>query len=304
MNNKVSIIIPSYGSNTNPCRAIDSVLKQSYQDLEVIVVDDNGRNTEQQKTNEKAFEKYKNEKRFSYVIHEINKGGSEARNTGVRASSGDYLCFLDDDDFFSDREKINKQMSVNRGLDDKWAGSYSSLHKYLGDKPIRAIPARKSGNILVDVINDKTSIGTAAPIIRKECFEAIGGFDESFKRHQDWEFFARLSDKYKMMAVESAYYDRCYKPDVNRRSIDDRIDNMNRYTNKMEAELKSIPKSKIKRLMKKKYIAIIFALIREKRMKQALGLMKEKRFTLLEYMDMIGFVFLYLANRIKYGSHF
>lgn len=301
---RVSIIIPSYGSNTDPCRAIDSVLNQSYSDVEVVVVDDNGRGTDQQLKNEENFRKYIGDDRFKYIIHDINQGGSVARNTGAVASSGSYLCFLDDDDFFSDKDKIAKQISVDKTLDETWAGTYSSLHKYLGDKPIREIKAIYSGCIVEEFIKGNTSIGTAAPIIRKKYFDAIGGFDGSFRRHQDWEFFARLTDRFQLKAVPEAYYDRCYKPDVARRSIESRIENMNKYTSKMRECIQSIPKNKLEKLMREKYMSIVFALLKEKRIKEARKLMGDNSFGIVEYGMMIKSVFSYAYKRAKYGSHF
>lgn len=301
---KVSIIIPSYGSNTNPCRAIDSVFRQSYSNVEVIVVDDNGQGTPQQKKNMQDFKKYDGNIRFRYIVHKVNKGGSAARNTGAKVAIGVYLCFLDDDDFFSDPDKIKKQIKVSDALDDTWAGTYSSLHKFLGDKPIREITAKYSGNIVEYFINGKTSIGTAAPIIKKSCFDAIGGFDESFVRHQDWEFFARLADKFKLMAVPEAYYDRCYKPDVAKRSIESRIDYIEKYTKKMRQEIKSIPYKKLDRMMKKKYIPIVFALLRQKRFSETGKIIKENHFGLIQYVSIIGSVLSYVFHRIFYGTHF
>lgn len=301
---RVSVIIPSYGSNTDPCRAVDSVFAQSYAEVEVIVVDDNGRNTEQQKLNECTFKKYAKEARFKYIVHEKNQGGSVARNTGAAAASGDYLCFLDDDDFFSDRDKIKKQIEADCKLDESWAGTYSSLHKYLGDKPIREIIAKYSGNIVVEFIEGKTSIGTAAPIIRKKCFEAIGGFDGSFKRHQDWEFFSRLADKYQLMAVPEAYYDRCYKVDVPKKDIETRISYMDKYVDKMKAEITSIPKKRLNKLMKRKYVSIVFALIKNGQWKRAKEVGQSNGFGISEYMYMAGSVVSYAFHRVAYGSHF
>ena len=197
---KVSVIIPSYGNNANPGRAIDSVLNQDYGNVEVILVDDNGAGTEQQLQNSTFMKKYASDKRVKYLVHEVNKGGSAARNTGVYASSGDYLCFLDDDDEFADKTKIRVQMEKADSLDETWAGTYSSLKLFRGEKYLRTIPATNSGYVLQEFIQGEMSIGTAAPIVSRKSFDAVGGFEESFKRHQDWEFFCRLMDKYQLLA--------------------------------------------------------------------------------------------------------
>lgn len=300
----VSVVIPSYGENTDPLRAIDSVFKQTYPSVEVIVVDDNGKGTQQQLNNEAIFGKYLSMPNFHYIVHEKNRGGSAARNTGANASSGEYLCFLDDDDFFSDPDKVKKQIEQDTLLGEEYGGTYSSLNKYLGDKFIRKIEARYSGNIVTQFIQGKTSIGTAAPIIRKKCFEAIGGFDASFRRHQDWEFFARFCDKYQMKAVANTSYDRCYKTNVPKKPIDIRIQYMDKYVNKMKECITSIPEKKLDSLMRQKYVSIVFALIREKKYHQAKQIMSDNNFGMKEYFSMVISVFSYVFHRAFYGSHF
>ena len=114
--NRVSVIIPTYGNNTNPERAIDSVFSQDYLQVEVIVVDDNGEGTKQQKKNQIIFEKYKGNKAFKYIVCKDNNGGSTARNIGVKASSGEYVCFLDDDDVFSNKDKLRLQIEASKTL--------------------------------------------------------------------------------------------------------------------------------------------------------------------------------------------
>ena len=105
----VSVIIPTYKSCDTLCRAIQSVLNQTYDNIEVIVVDDNNPNTPERAATEELMLRYKTESEVHYIKHEFNKNGSAARNTGFRHSSGEYLCFLDDDDYFL-KDKLQLQV--------------------------------------------------------------------------------------------------------------------------------------------------------------------------------------------------
>ena len=93
-NPTVSVIIPTYNRAHLVGRAIKSVLNQTYRDFEIIVVDDGS--TDNTKDIIKEFQK--KDKRIKYIPYEKNKGGSAARNTGIKAAKGEYIAFLDSDD--------------------------------------------------------------------------------------------------------------------------------------------------------------------------------------------------------------
>lgn len=101
----VTIIIPTYYRDHSLKNAIESALAQSYENIEVIVVDDSG---------EKYAKPIVEEYEVKYIAHEENQGGNPARNTGYRASSGNYIQLLDDDDeIFED--KISEQIKLLKG---------------------------------------------------------------------------------------------------------------------------------------------------------------------------------------------
>ncbi len=301
---RVSVIIPTYGSNTDPCRAIDSVLNQEYDNIEVIIVDDNGKGSNQQISNEKLFSAYSSDERFKYIVHEINKGGSAARNTGVFNSRGDYLCFLDDDDYLSDVRKISVQVEVCGHLDEEWAGTYSACDIYRGDEFVRHLEPTESGFLLVPYLEGKLRLETASPIIKREAFDYIGGFDESFKRHQDWEFFSRIMDNFKLMAVPEVTYRRCYKTDVKRKPNSVYLEYMDKYTGEMKKRLKSLPSNQLNMLLRRKYIQIVISMIRAREFKDAIRVMRVNRFGFGEFYKMVSGAIDYFSMRKKYGTHF
>src|SRR5690625_1857772 len=105
----VSVIIPTYKRPRMLTRALKSVLMQTYKNIEVIIVDDNDENSEYRKQTINFMKEYKSNPIIKYIKHKKNKGGSEARNTGIYKATGKYISFLDDDDEYMPT-KIEKQV--------------------------------------------------------------------------------------------------------------------------------------------------------------------------------------------------
>lgn len=110
MHKKVSIIVPTYKRSQFIQRAIDSLLNQTYPNIEVIVIDDNHPNSEHRTETEKKMLKYANHSNVIYIKNEKNMGGALARNVGIYNASGDYITFLDDDDIYLP-DKVNVQVN-------------------------------------------------------------------------------------------------------------------------------------------------------------------------------------------------
>ena len=201
MSDLVSVIIPTYGGGEFLKPTIDSVLGQTHKEIEVIVVDDNGLGTENQIKTQKELEIYKDDERVRYVCHEVNINGSAARNTGFRNSKGAYIALLDDDDIYYP-ENIERQLAVLKTLPDDYGYTYCSRDEYQNGVKVKEIINTLSGNCFYEIMMHKVAIGSCAFLMRREVFEEVGGFDESFKRHQDWEFVAKVAFKYKVQAVD------------------------------------------------------------------------------------------------------
>lgn len=107
----VSVIIPTYKRRETLKSAIESIRKQTYENLEIIVVDDNGADSEYRKSVEEIMEQYKENSQIVYVKNEKNMGGAAARNVGIQKAKGEYLAFLDDDDTYYPK-KIEKQIAA------------------------------------------------------------------------------------------------------------------------------------------------------------------------------------------------
>lgn len=204
MNPLVSIIIPTFSRPENLCRAIESVLSQTYKNIEVIVVDDNGIGSENQLETEKILEPYINANQITYVKHKFNKNGSAARNTGTKVSHGQIVGYLDDDDVFCPN-KIEEQV---RRLEEAHisravvAGVYCNiLMKGYTNGPQKLI-SKKEGKLSEALLLSEIRFNSSTILIYRWAYDSIGGWDERFKRHQDWEFCIRFFDKFEMVIAK------------------------------------------------------------------------------------------------------
>ena len=105
MEEKISVVIPTYKRPSELERAIKSVKKQTYPNLEIIVIDDNAKEPEFRKKTKEVVQKFKD---IIYIENKESQGGSGSRNIGIERATGNLIAFLDDDDEFLP-EKIEKQ---------------------------------------------------------------------------------------------------------------------------------------------------------------------------------------------------
>lgn len=198
----VSVVIPTHGGAKFLTRAIDSVLGQTYNNIEIIVVDDNGLGTEDQKATEAVVKPYLNNSKFQYVTHEVNKNGSVARNTGARHAKGEYISLLDDDDYFLP-DNIENHMKAWEQLDDTYGLTTCDVELHYPNGSIKVLHKTIRGQDLYALLMHKIVIGSGTMVVSKKAWEKLNGFDESFKRHQDFEFSARVMAKYNVWATKT-----------------------------------------------------------------------------------------------------
>ena len=198
---KVSVIIPTYSRPQNLLRAINSVLKQTYQNIEIIVVDDNGKGTPCQQETEICVKDLIDMGKIIYIRHDVNKNGSAARNTGLKACTGDYYTFLDDDDYLYP-QKIERQIKAlqsNEDCDMVYCG-----YEKKGDNDVvlsNCNPSKK-GNLQLFLLKKSWGFGSGSnPLFTRAVYEKIGLFDESYIRHQDLEYMVRAFRYFKICVV-------------------------------------------------------------------------------------------------------
>lgn len=199
MNNSrslVSVIIPTYSRPDNLLRAIKSVQKQTYSPIEIIVVDDNGKGTAYQKETEKLICDSIGLRNIKYIIHDINRNGSAARNTGLKAAKGEYINFLDDDDELSE-SKISSQVELLR-KNPEYGASYTDT-KILKANRIKNVINPDITTDVALILCGKCFFNTSTVLFRRSVIDELNGFDETFNRHQDYELYVRFFRKWKMI---------------------------------------------------------------------------------------------------------
>jgi len=237
----VSVVIPTYNRAHLLGRAIKSVLDQTYQDFELIIVDDASTD------NTKEVVKRLDDPRIRYVRHEENRGGAAARNTGIKTARGQFIAFQDSDDRWLP-DKLEKQMRVFKSASPKVGVVYTGFWR-LRDGEKTYIPSskvtRREGDIH-DVLLEKNFVTTQTAVVRKECFGKAGMFDERLPRLQDWDLWIRISRYYHFLYVGEPLVEVYYTPDSI--SSDDKALIMaeklilERYSNDIERNKKSLAK--------------------------------------------------------------
>lgn len=191
----VSVVIPTYKRSEMLERAINSALNQTLKEIEIIVVDDNDPNTIYRSKTEKFMERYSNDERVKYLKHEKNKNGAAARNTGIANSKGKYIALLDDDDFYypAKLEKQAKYLDENPDVGGVYCGRVQKARKIYGIL---------EGDLSREILTQVFTPTTPALMFRKSVLENIGGFDESFRRHQDYELLLKFFKNYKLGVIK------------------------------------------------------------------------------------------------------
>lgn len=182
----ISIIIPTYKNRGMLSRAVDSALNQIGADVEVIVVDDNSPESDERKLTEEVMAQYAKDKRVVYIRHTKNKNGAAARNTGIRNCHGSYIAFLDDDDFFLP-EKIAKQAAYLQ-----LHPSYEAVYCLAQRNGKRYGTATFEGDATKQILMLEACMYTPCLMFRREALLTIKGFDEGFRRHQDYDLLLRF----------------------------------------------------------------------------------------------------------------
>jgi len=189
----ITVIIPTYKRNIFLERAVKSVLDQTYKNLEIIIIDDD--------PNSEIFNQISLLKNSSihYVKNTKNIGASGSRNNGVKYSNGDFLAFLDDDDEWLP-QKLEKQISMIMQSDDCGV-IYCGYDLMVGNEILKRKNTYHKNNNFHEITLHKCPIGSPTPLIKKELFLQIGGYDVRLPSCQDWDLWIRLSKICKFVAL-------------------------------------------------------------------------------------------------------
>ena len=184
-NELVSIIMPTYNRGYIIERAIDSVIAQTYQNWELIIVDDASNDNTKQ-----VLSKY-SDLRIRCYVNEHNKGANESRNIGASYAQGEFLAFLDSDNYWPNN-KLELQMDVYQKYSESRIFLYGKVQIKEGNV-IQEFPEEAiSGEALKLLELNKNIVDTNTIFMKKALFTEIGGFENSLPRLQDWELVLRM----------------------------------------------------------------------------------------------------------------
>lgn len=188
----VSVVIPTYNREQVVGKTIKSVLNQTIQDYEIIVVDDGSVDN-----TKKIIEQFKSDKIKYFFQH--NQGAQAARNAGLSKATGKYIGFLDSDDWWlptfleESIKEFDKDDEV--GCVYCWPGIENGNTVETGRKDVL------SGWIYADALRQGYIAGTPFMLMKKMCVDVIGGWDTNFVASQDDDICFRLAKKFKFKLI-------------------------------------------------------------------------------------------------------
>lgn len=186
----VSVVIPTYQREEAIVRALNGVLRQTYKDIEIIVVDDNGEGSAHQTATAQAVQSL-DYPQIRYIVHPRNLGGCTARNTGIKNALGEYVAFLDDDDVWSDKfiETMLPYFS-----NEKIGAVYCGFFSYNGSYSVTNKKGYNyEGNVYEKILGGWCPASTSLFIVKRDKIMQAGLFDDELKSFQDYDMWLRLS---------------------------------------------------------------------------------------------------------------
>lgn len=194
----VSCVIPSYKRNDTVARAINSVLMQTYDNIEIIIVDDNNSGDEYSIQLKSLVDSFKNPK-VKLLTQPCHINGAAARNYGINHAKGEFIAFLDDDDEWRPT-KIEKQILFIT-VHPEYAGVSTLLSVVSNGKSLYDSQKYDTENLQFNVFLRKVGIQTSTFLARKSALIKMGAFDENLIRQQDLQLFVEFLEYFKIGLV-------------------------------------------------------------------------------------------------------
>ena len=188
----VSVIIHTFNNEKFIAETIESVLKQTYNDYEIIVVDDGSEDGTRD-----VLLPYMQDIRYHY---KENGGIASAKNAGISLSSAEFIAFLDHDDLWvPDKLKIQMEHFNNNpqvGL------VYAKYTSFRDGKELRTKPEKGYSGWIFKELLSKSFIQTSTVVVKRECLNAVGPYDESFTLGDEYDMFLRVAKRFQCGFVD------------------------------------------------------------------------------------------------------
>lgn len=258
---KVSIIIPTYNRAKLLSEAIESALSQTYQDFEIIVIDDGSMDN----TNE-MIELYikKHPQKVNY-FYQVNKGLSSARNSGIRKARGEYIAFLDSDDrWLPNKLEIQMKIIDEEKVDFVYSYAYVEIDGRMSTQFKPSAPALN----FYDLFVKGKSLVISTVVIKRDYIEKAGMFDETLRVAEDCDLWIRVLLCYKVKFIDTPLI--IYR--VHNSNLSSDMEIINKAGIKICLKLlksNAVPKNIVNRKLAYKYYMLGKVYYKEKRYREA-----------------------------------
>ncbi|MFW5981370.1 MAG: glycosyltransferase family 2 protein [bacterium] len=239
----VSIVLPTYKRAKYLKEAVSSILGQTYHNWELIIVDDNPPDSKYRRESREVIEGFPSQEKIHYLPHQESRGGAAARNTGIKAARGEYIAFLDDDDLW-EPTKLEKQIALFSKQTDLGL-VYCKMYVFSepGDKKYIPQDNLVRGDVFKDML-EENYMATGTALVKKECFQKLGLFDETLPSRQDHDMFLRICREYQVDFVEEYLAGMRLHQERISRNIEKKLKGWKLFLKKWESELEKYPTSK------------------------------------------------------------
>ena len=190
---KISVVIPTFNRISLVARAIDSVLKQSLNPYEIIVVDDGSDDG----TSEMIQNKYKSIK----LIQQQNNGVSAARNNGIKHAKGDWIGLLDSDDEWTEKKLENQADRLIKTPEYDFCHT-NEIWIRNGVRVNQRKKHEKYGGYIFDKCLDICRISPSSVLFRKNILDHIGWFDSQLPVCEDYDLWLRITSEYRILFID------------------------------------------------------------------------------------------------------
>ena len=190
---KVSVIVPTYNRADRLERALNSIVSQTYQDFELIVVDDG--------STDKTSQLMKSFPKAQYLYIKKNSGVSKARNVGLAFAKGELICFLDSDDLWKEKKIQIQSLWLENNKDSQICYTDEIWVR----NGVRVNPMNRHRKYSGDIFRHCLGLCIVSPssvMIRAKLFDEIGNFDESLPACEDYDLWLRIASKYAFHFIE------------------------------------------------------------------------------------------------------
>ena len=193
----ISIVLPLYNGATFIRETLKAVGSQTFQDAEIIVVDDGSSDNSSQIAEEFCRNSSSEILRNLKIFKQENQGVAAARNIGIQKSNGKWIALLDQDDLWHPEKLEIQYEATHKFPEAKW--HYSAFVRFYNDgrEKIKNNGSVDSLETLERMLSGKLFVPPSTVLVLKKVFEEVGGFDSEFIPSDEWDFFLKLAEKFK-----------------------------------------------------------------------------------------------------------